>query len=341
MSTFQLALPGVLADSVEWVWSDDFEEVSELKRFEHATVMKGEVVRALAPRPGGLYVDATLGGGGHTVALLEAEPKARVIAFDRDRQAITAATERLAPVADRVSFVHSAFSRVGEALAERGVAGVDGLFADLGVSSPQLDDAERGMSFRREGPIDMRMDPESGETALELIDRLSDEELADVIFQYGDERRSRRIARSVKKALAGRELRTTLDLRRAIVRAVGPARIGGVDPATRTFQALRIAVNGELDELEQLLASLPGVLVPGGVAVLLSFHSLEDRLVKRAFVVPPWSPLTKKPLSPSDEECARNPRARSSKLRAARLGGGDGTVFSLDVGFSGGQGEVE
>lgn len=326
MSNLQLALPGVLADSVEWVWSDDFEEVADVKRFEHATVMRDEVVRAIAPRPGGLYVDATLGGGGHTVALLEAEPKATVIALDRDKSAITAATERLAPVADRVTFVHSPFSKVREVLGRLGIQGVDGLFADLGVSSPQLDDPDRGMSFRREGPIDMRMDPESGETALELIERLSDEELADVIFQYGDERRSRRIARSVKKALAGGELRTTLDLRRAIVRAVGPARIGGVDPATRTFQALRIAVNGELAELEQLLASLPDVIVPGGVAVMLSFHSLEDRLVKRAFLTPPWTPLTKKPLVPTDEECARNARARSAKLRAARRIGGPGSA---------------
>ncbi len=328
MSSLQLALPGVLADSVEWVWSDDFEEVADVKRFEHATVMRDEVVRAIAARPGGLYVDATLGGGGHTVALLEAEPKARVIALDRDRSAITAATERLAPVADRVTFAHSAFSNVREELSRLGVERVDGLFADLGVSSPQLDDPDRGMSFRREGPIDMRMDPESGETALDLIERLSDDELADVIFQYGDERRSRRIARSVKKALAAGELRTTLDLRRAIVRAVGPARIGGVDPATRTFQALRIAVNAELSELEQLLASLPDVIAPGGVAAILSFHSLEDRLVKRAFMIAPWSPLTKKPLAPTDEECARNPRARSAKLRAARLLGGLGSDAS-------------
>jgi 16S rRNA (cytosine1402-N4)-methyltransferase len=318
MNSLQLALPGVFSDSVEWVWSDDFQEVSDVKRFEHATVMRDEVVRALSPRPGGVYVDATLGGAGHTVALLEAEPKVRVVAFDRDRLAIEAAAERLAPVADRVVLVRSTFSRVRDELTGLGIGRVDGLFADLGVSSPQIDDPARGMSFRREGPIDMRMDPEGGETALELIDRLSDEELADVIFQYGDERRSRRIARSIKKALATGELETTLDLRRAIVRAVGPARLGGVDPATRTFQAIRIAVNEELTELERLLAALPDVLAPGAVAVLLSFHSLEDRLVKRAFAGPSWQPLTKKPLVPSDDECANNPRARSAKLRAAR-----------------------
>jgi 16S rRNA (cytosine1402-N4)-methyltransferase len=320
MSTLQLALPGVLAtdSSVEWVWRDDFDEVSDVKRFEHATVMRDEVVRAIAPRAGGTYVDATLGGAGHTVALLEAEPRARIVGLDRDPAAIAAAEERLGPVADRVMLVRATFSRVREELDALGVPRADGLVADLGVSSPQLDEAERGMSFRREGPLDMRMDPGSGETAVELIDRLSDDELADVIYQYGEERRSRRIARSIKKALASGELQTTLDLRRAIVRAVGPARVGGVDPATRTFQALRIAVNRELEELEALLASLPGVLAEGGVAAIISFHSLEDRLVKRAFQAVGWEPLTKKPLVASDEEQQQNPRSRSAKLRAAR-----------------------
>jgi 16S rRNA (cytosine1402-N4)-methyltransferase len=318
MSNLQLALPGVLADAVEWVWRDDFDEVADVKRFEHATVMRDEVVRALAPRPGGVYVDATLGAGGHTVALLEAEPKARVVALDRDPAAIAAARERLAPVADRVMLARAAFSSLRERLDAAGVAQVDGLVADLGVSSPQLDDSGRGMSFRREGPLDMRMDPENGETALELLQRLPDDELANVIYEYGDERRSRRIARSIKKALAVGELRTTLELRRAIVRAVGPARVGGIDPATRTFQALRIAVNRELYELEQLLAVLPDVIAEGGVAAILSFHSLEDRLVKRAFASSGWAPLTKKPLPPTDEECAQNSRARSAKLRAAR-----------------------
>jgi 16S rRNA (cytosine1402-N4)-methyltransferase len=164
----------------------------------------------------------------------------------------------------------------------------------------------------------MRMDRENGETALELIERLSDDELANVIYEYGDERRSRRIARSIKKALAAGELRTTLDLRRAIVRAVGPNRVGGIDPATRSFQAIRIAVNRELDELSALLAALPAVVRDGGYAAILSFQSLEDRLVKRAFAVAPWTPTTKKPQLPTDEECAINGRARSAKLRVAR-----------------------
>jgi 16S rRNA (cytosine1402-N4)-methyltransferase len=324
MSNLQLALPGVLASESpgEWVWRDDLEE-TDVKRFEHATVMRQEVVQAVAPRAGGVYVDVTFGAGGHTVALLEAEPRARVVAIDRDPEAIATGRERLAVVADRVTFVHAPFSRVGEELEALGISRTDGVVADLGVSSPQLDHAERGMSFRREGPIDMRMDPEQGETALDLIARLSDDELANVIYEYGEERRSRRIARSIKKAFGGGELRTTLDLRRAIVRAVGPARVGGVDPATRTFQALRIAVNRELEELEALLACLPQVLTGGAVAAILTFHSLEDRLVKRAFATAPWQPLTKKPLVPSDEEHLHNPRARSAKLRAARrLGGG-------------------
>jgi 16S rRNA (cytosine1402-N4)-methyltransferase len=318
MSNLQLALPGLLSEPDEWVWRDDFEEVTDVKRFEHATVMRDEIVRAIAPRAGGVYVDATLGGAGHSVALLELEPKAHIVAFDRDPVAIEAARERLAPVADRVTLVLGTFSSVREELDRLGIARVDGVVADLGVSSPQLDDPERGMSFRREGPIDMRMDRENGETALELIERLSDDELANVIYEYGDERRSRRIARSIKKALAAGELRTTLDLRRAIVRAVGPNRVGGIDPATRSFQAIRIAVNRELDELSALLAALPAVVRDGGYAAILSFQSLEDRLVKRAFAVAPWSPTTKKPQLPTDEECAINGRARSAKLRVAR-----------------------
>ncbi len=317
MSNLQLALPGLLGDAVEWVW-DDSDEVTDVKRFEHATVMRDEVVRAIAPRPGGVYVDVTLGGGGHTVALLEAEPRARIVALDRDPIAIEAARARLGPVADRVTLVCAPFSSLREQLDGQGITRIDGLVADLGVSSPQLDDPERGMSFRREGPIDMRMDRESGETALELLERLSDDELANVIYEFGDERRSRRIARSIKKALGAAELRTTLDLRRAIVRAVGPARVGGIDPATRSFQAIRIAVNRELDELAALLAALPMTIAVGGMAAIVSFQSLEDRLVKRAFALPPWSPLAKKPLSPTDDECSTNARARSAKLRAAR-----------------------
>jgi 16S rRNA (cytosine1402-N4)-methyltransferase len=341
MSNLQLALPGLLGEADEWVWRDDFDEVTDVKRFEHATVMRDEVVRAIAPRPGGVYVDATLGGGGHVVALLEAEPRARIVAFDRDPIAIEAARERLGPISDRVTLVHAAFSSVREQLDLLGIDRVDGLIADLGVSSPQLDDPDRGMSFRREGPIDMRMDRESGETALELIERVSDDELANIIYEYGDERRSRRIARSIKKALVAGELITTLDLRRAIVRAVGPARVGGIDPATRSFQAIRIAVNRELDELTELLALLPGTIAPGGVAAVLSFQSLEDRLVKRAFVLSPWAPLTKKPQVPTDEECNVNARARSAKLRAARHQDSQSSFPAAEPSSPAGHGEIE
>lgn len=318
-SQAQLALPGLAAEAAaEWVWSEETGEEIDVPAFVHETVMRAEVVSALAPSAG-IYVDATVGGGGHTEGILEAHPEARVIALDRDDIALNAARERLARFGDRVTFVKTPFGSVIAALGTVGLSMVDGLCADLGVSSPQLDDAARGMSFRREGPIDMRMDPTQGETALELVERLSDDELADIIFHYGEEKRSRRIARSVKRALAEGQLATTLDLRRAIVRAVGPVRVGGVDPATRTFQALRIAVNNELEELESLLEALPDVIREGGRAAIISFHSLEDRLVKRAFHDRDiWEPLTKKPLVASEEEGAANPRARSAKLRGAK-----------------------
>ena len=318
----QLALPGVAVDAAaeaEWVWTEDPLEDAVTQEFAHVTVMRDEVRDAVVslPEMTGVVVDCTLGGGGHTRALLEKAPNVRVIAFDRDDVALASTKVALAAFGDRVTFVRSPFGRIREALDELGIERVDGLCADLGVSSPQLDEASRGMSFRREGPIDMRMDQSSGETALDLIAELSDDELADVIFRYGDERRSRRIARSVKKAYADGELVTTLDLRRAVVRAVGPQRVGGVDPATRTFQALRIRVNDELGQLEALLEALPNVLAEGANAAILSFHSHEDRLVKRAFQKGPFVPLTKKPQVATEAECVENPRSRSAKLRAA------------------------
>ncbi len=319
MSQLQLALPGVVTDAaIEWVWCEEADEVTDATRFVHATVMKDEVIAALAPRDRGIYVDLTLGGGGHAEGILEASSGARVIGFDRDPEAVKAAEARLRRFGDRFSMVRATFSRARDELATLGIERVDGLCADLGVSSFQLDEPSRGMSFRREGPIDMRMDRETGETALDLIGRLADDELANLIYRYGDEHRSRRIARSIKRALRDGELQSTLDLRRAIVRAVGPVRVGGVDPATRTFQALRIAVNHELEELETLLADLPALLAPGAVAAIISFHSLEDRLVKRAFHAPGWEALWKKPRVATDEEIALNARARSAKLRAAR-----------------------
>lgn len=330
--TTQLALPGVATESAspvaesnaaEWVWSEENGEEIDVPAFVHETVMRAEVVAALAPEETaeGIFVDATCGGGGHTEGILEAAPAVRVVALDRDDSALEAARSRLARFGERVTFVKTPFGEIEGALAAAGLEQVDGVCADLGVSSPQLDDPARGMSFRREGPIDMRMDPTSGETALDLIDRLDDDELANVIYQYGEEKRSRRIARSIKRARGDNQLATTLDLRRAIVRAVGPVRVGGVDPATRTFQALRIAVNRELDELESLLDALPKIVRPSGRVAILSFHSLEDRYVKRAFQNrETWTPLTKKPVSASEEESAQNPRARSAKLRSAQRG---------------------
>jgi 16S rRNA (cytosine1402-N4)-methyltransferase len=287
--------------------------------FQHVTVMRDEVVRELAVRSGGVYLDMTAGGGGHSEAILAANEEARLFAFDRDPAALAAAAGRLEPFGERARVVRGRFSDLERNLASLGVGQVDGLIADLGVSSPQLDDADRGMSFRKEGPLDMRMDPTSGETARELIERVSQEELADLIFQLGEERRSRRVARCIKQAAESGELGTTGDLRRAIVRATGPRRVGGIDPATRTFQALRLAVNRELDELAHLLDASARVLRPGGIAVFISFHSLEDRLVKRAFLLKgTWQRVTKKPLVASDAEQSENPRSRSAKLRAAR-----------------------
>lgn len=319
----QLQLPGLTNElGGEWISAEWDEEMME-EPTPHITVMKAEITATLAEGAAHVaepvFVDCTLGFGGHTEALLLALPNARVVAFDRDPLAREASARRLERFGDRVEIVAAEFSTLRHELTARGLREVHGLCADLGVSSPQLDDPTRGMSFRREGPIDMRMDPTSGETALEMIARLSDDELANVIFQYGEERRSRRIARKIKLAYAAGDLHSTLDLRRAIVAAVGPVRVGGVDPATRTFQGLRIAVNGELSELEALLEVLPSVLAPGAHAALLSFHSLEDRLVKRAFKNRgAWDVLTKKPLSPQVAEEQDNVRARSAKLRIAR-----------------------
>lgn len=288
--------------------------------FRHSSVLLEETLEALAPRPGGVYADVTLGSGGHAEAILkESAPDGRLIGIDRDPEALDAAAERLAPFGARVRLVHGDFADVGRILREAGISQVDGLVADVGVSSPQLDQPDRGFSFRHSGPLDMRMDPTRGETARELVERLSENELADLIYQLGEERKSRPIARSIKKSSDAGELESTEDLRRAVVRAVGPRRRGGVDPATRTFQALRIAVNDELNQLDALLSQLPDVLRDDGVAVVIAFHSLEDRRVKRAFRDSEHlQPLTKRPRIASARERAINPRARSAKLRAAR-----------------------
>jgi 16S rRNA (cytosine1402-N4)-methyltransferase len=288
--------------------------------FVHESVMTAETIGLLQPRSGGVYADATLGAGGHTAAILDASaPEGRVLSVDRDPRAVENAQQRLAAYGDRALIVHGEFRDLPVLLSNAGLGLVDGIVADLGVSSPQLDDPARGFSFQQDGPLDMRMDSSSGETALEVIARLSERELADVIYQFGEERRSRPIARSIRTALSLGELNTTADLRRAVVKAVGRPPNSKIDPATRTFQALRIYVNDELGQLTTLLESIPDLLVDSGTAVIISFHSLEDRSVKHTWRADPrLSVLTKRPLLAGEEEQASNRRARSAKLRAAR-----------------------
>lgn len=288
----------------------------------HVPVMLDACMACLDPKPGGVFADVTLGRGGHAQALLErTAPNGRLLAVDRDPSAVAFCQERLATFADRVTIVHGTMSSLRAHAEAHGFEHFDGVFADLGVSSPQLDEAERGFSFQQDGPLDMRMDSSRGQTARELIDSLSESELADVIFEFGEERRSRRIARSIKRAAEEGELETTTELRRAVVRAIGPKR-GRVDPATRTFQGIRIAVNRELDELRDLLENAANVLRPGGVLTILSFHSLEDRIVKQSFRGQSrWAPLFKKPRIANADELAQNPRSRSAKLRAAAFNG--------------------
>ena len=287
--------------------------------FAHESVLLQETLDFLKPRPGKVYADATLGGGGHTAAILDASaPDGRVVAVDRDLRAVENARERLASYGDRVQVLHGEFRHLPELLRAAGHALVDGLVADLGVSSPQLDVAERGFAFSNDGPLDMRMDQTQDETALTLIQRLSERELADLLYEYGDERRSRAIARSIRASLMAAELSSTADLRRAVIKAVGRAPHSKIDPATRTFQALRIAVNDEVGQLEALVESLAEVLNEGAVAVLISFHSHEDRVVKHALRGDSQlRVLTKRPIIPSDAESDHNRRARSAKLRAA------------------------
>lgn len=285
----------------------------------HYTVMRDEVVDAMRPLESGLVLDVTAGYGGHSEALLSAIPGISLIAFDRDPDAVAASRDRLSPFGNRVQVVHSEFSRARSWLEHNGITRVDGLVADLGVSSPQIDQLTRGMSFRGEGPLDMRMNPTRGRTAKELIDAMEQDELANLIYELGEDRRSRRIAACIKQAAERGEMNTTVDLRRAVIRAVGPKRVGNIDPATRTFQALRIAVNRELDELASLLGGLHELLRPGGRAALISFHSLEDRLVKRSFQERSlWKRCPNKPILPSEAELDANSRSRSAKLRVAQ-----------------------
>jgi 16S rRNA (cytosine1402-N4)-methyltransferase len=288
----------------------------------HAPVLTAEVLQHLRPERGGLFVDCTVGLGGHARALLEAGAT-RVVGLDRDLHALAAARETLAPWADRVELVHADYRALDEVLDRHGISLVDGALADLGVSSLQLGAPGRGFSFQRDEPLDMRMDTTSAETAADLVARSTERDLADAIYAYGEERFSRRIARAIVEARRSQPIATTGGLAAIVRRALPRRGHMRIDPATRTFQALRIWVNRELEGLDRFLEAAVRRLRLGARLVVISFHSLEDRLVKHTLRALQQSRdagvrvLTKKPVVPGDDEVRRNPRARSAKLRAA------------------------
>jgi 16S rRNA (cytosine1402-N4)-methyltransferase len=298
-----------------------------MERPQHVPVLLEESLEFLAVRPGGVYADATLGLGGHSAEIARRlGAKGKLIAFDRDPEAMSKAQARLAALAEElgagaesgmpaVEYISRPFSQVAEVIAP---GTLDGLLADFGVSSLQLDEAHRGFSFRAEGPLDMRMDPRSELTAEQVVNQADEEELANLIYEFGEERRSRRIARAIVRA---RPITTTAELARVVSAVAPPIKGEKIHPATRTFQALRIRVNDELQEIQSLLKSAGSLLKPGGRLVLISFHSLEDRLVKDALrdgaKAGRFELLTKKPVVATEQESLRNPRSRSAKLRAA------------------------
>jgi 16S rRNA (cytosine1402-N4)-methyltransferase len=310
-----------------------------LSQKNHRPVLLRETIESLAVKRGGLFVDCTVGLGGHSEAILQTSPDAQVLGIDRDEEALRLARERLAEFGGRFRAVRADFRELTRVLATAEVKAVRGILADLGVSSLQLDSPSRGLSFRHEAPLDMRMDMSSGETAAELLGRLSEVEIARLIFEYGEERHSRRIARRiVDRREAGEPVTSTTELANLVERAIGGKK-RRIHPATRTFQALRIAVNRELEGLDQFVADAFDALEPHGRLAVISFHSLEDRIIKRTLLklsgrcqCPPRLPqcacgarqvieiLTRRPLTPTEDEIAENPRARSAKLRiAARL----------------------
>jgi len=283
----------------------------------HVPVLLKEAIDFLAVKRGGTYLDATVGLGGHSYEIAKRlGAPGHLIGFDKDPNALERAHEKLAALDEpsQITLIHGSFAEVGERVAP---ASLDGLMADLGVSSLQLGNAARGFSFQAEGPLDMRMNPMSGDTAEQVVNHLDERELADVIYEFGEERRSRRIARAIVRS---RPISTTRQLVDVISAAARPMKHERIHPATRTFQALRIFVNRELDDLKALLEATPRVLKPGGRLVVISFHSLEDRIVKdvlKAGRGKYFRLLTKKPLTASEEEIDRNPRSRSAKMRAA------------------------
>jgi len=285
----------------------------------HEPVLAEETVTLVAASHGGLFVDCTLGLGGHTRALLEAGAT-RVIGLDRDTDALALAATALAEFGDRVELVHSDYRQLGRVLEARSIAGVDGILADLGLSSLQLDAEGRGFSFRRDEPLDMRMDRTAGPTAADLLAGAGEQELADAIFKYGEERFSRRIARALVEARRTARVETTGQLAAIVRRAIPHRGYQRIDPATRTFQALRIWVNDELEGLGTFLAEAAGFLLAGARFAVITIHSLEDRIVKHGFRTlaageSALRVLTRKPIVPGEAEVTRNPRARSAKLR--------------------------
>lgn len=302
----------------------------------HYPVMLNEVLAALSPVDGGVYVDGTFGAGGYSKAILDAAD-CTVVAIDRD----PAAQKRAEALGEpKLIFLRGCFGDVEALLADAGINRVDGFVLDLGVSSFQLDEAERGFSFSKDAPLDMRMDPQSGQSAAELLASVEEAELADLIYQYGEERKSRRIAKRIVELRRENPINTTAQLADIVRSCLPRPRRGDIDPATRTFQALRIAVNDELGELERALDTADKILKPGGRMVVVSFHSLEDGLVKRFFreksggeggsrympevqsAPPTFELLSRKAEKPTKEETAENPRSRSARLRAAKYLGG-------------------
>ena len=287
----------------------------------HVPVLTREVLRWMSPVPGGVYVDATLGLGGHTEALLTLEPGIeRVIGFEWDREAAELAAERLASFGSQFVLVQASYAHLQEELDRIGVEQINGLVADLGVSSLHLDRSERGFTFKADAPLDMRMSQEITLTAAILVAKLSEEELADIFYHYGEERQARRIARFVVEARVKEPIETTAQLAALVSRAVpGKYHPKKIHVATKVFQALRIAVNREFENITKLIGTAPQVLAEGATMCMISFHSIEDRIVKQAFVKnDAYQVITKKPVQASQEEIASNPRARSAKMRVAK-----------------------
>ena len=286
----------------------------------HEPVLLNEAIDVLDPSRGGIFVDSTVGLGGHARAILEAGAT-RLLGLDRDQSALDIAAQTLTPWQDRVELIHADYRELPTVLAARGIDGIDGVLADLGVSSMQFDAPGRGFSFRRDEPLDMRMDQTSGPTAAQLLGDVDESDLADVIYRYGEERFSRRIARRIVETRRTTPIATTTQLADIVRRALPRKGYQRIDPATRTFQALRIWVNRELDGLDLFLLAAARLLRRGARFAVITFHSLEDRVVKHTFRALTAGEeavrlLTKKPLGPDDSELARNPRARSAKLRA-------------------------